>query len=236
MTTAMSYGYKELQATYNRTMARAMMLSTSLVLALVAAYQLAQFLQSRVDDIGIHDTKITIIDLTKLPTPTIGISVPAIPMTGIKPSYGVPVPVPDGDVKPDEHFATIDELKASPAPIGMTGEEAGDNIQIVIPKESEIDPDPYRFIPVEEIPVPVLNPAPVYPELALRANIEGTVFVKMLVQKDGTVKRAFVEKSNAEILNDAALEAAARWTFRPALMNHRPVPVWVSVPFRFHLR
>jgi outer membrane biosynthesis protein TonB len=32
------------------------------------------------------------------------------------------------------------------------------------------------------------------------------------------------------------LEAAQRWTFRPGLMNNRPVAVWVSIPFRFRLQ
>jgi TonB family protein len=37
------------------------------------------------------------------------------------------------------------------------------------------------------------------------------------------------------MLDSAALEAARRFVFQPALSNGHPVPVWVAVQFRFRL-
>ena len=51
----------------------------------------------------------------------------------------------------------------------------------------------------------------------------------------GRVREAAVEYSQAECLNDAALEAARGYIFTPAYMNNGPVAVWVSIPFRFKL-
>lgn len=101
-------------------------------------------------------------------------------------------------------------------------------------EEPEREPEP--FTPVEKEPVALVDPAPVYPEIAVRAGLEGTVYVKMWVGRDGSVKRADVVKSTSEFFNESALAAAHRWTFSPAIMNQTPVSVWVTVPFRFRLR
>jgi TonB family protein len=96
-------------------------------------------------------------------------------------------------------------------------------------------PDPGEFIPVEKNPVLVESPAPVYPELARMAQIEGTVHVRALVGKDGKVKEAFVLNPGNDLLDRAALEAVASYVFLPAMQNQRPVVFWVTIPFRFVL-
>jgi len=37
------------------------------------------------------------------------------------------------------------------------------------------------------------------------------------------------------MLNEAAVDAAKQFVFRPALQQHRPVEVWVQIPMRFSL-
>lgn len=88
---------------------------------------------------------------------------------------------------------------------------------------------------IEKLPVPVSAPAPQYPDIARRAGLEGSVYVKVLVGSDGRVRSAEVVKSTNELFNDAALESAQRWTFTPALMANRTVSVWMTLPFRFRL-
>ena len=39
----------------------------------------------------------------------------------------------------------------------------------------------------------------------------------------------------ATMLQDAASEAARKWTFTPAMLNGKPVAVWVAIPFHFKL-
>jgi protein TonB len=97
------------------------------------------------------------------------------------------------------------------------------------------EPTPDAFIPVEKQPVPVKQATPEYPEIAKRAGVEGTVWVKVLVDKEGKAKKAIIMKSDAEIFNEPAIAAALQWVFTPAIMNNGPVAVWAAIPFRFKL-
>jgi TonB family protein len=88
---------------------------------------------------------------------------------------------------------------------------------------------------VDKEPVPIKKAHTVYPEKARQENIEGTVWVKVLVSVKGKVKKAEVIKSEAEILNQSALDAARKWTFTPAILKNKPVETWIVIPFRFKL-
>lgn len=92
------------------------------------------------------------------------------------------------------------------------------------------------LVVVEVEPVRVEQPLPVYPEFAKMAQIEGSVIVRVLVGKDGRVKNAVLIQGTNPMLDEAALDAAARAIFKPALQQGHPVPVWVNLPFRFSLK
>ncbi len=55
----------------------------------------------------------------------------------------------------------------------------------------------------------------VYPELARKMNITGTVKVEVVVAANGTVKDAKVVGGHP-VLANAALEAVRKWRFEPA--------------------
>lgn len=56
--------------------------------------------------------------------------------------------------------------------------------------------------------------APVYPELAKKMHIHGTVKVEAIVRPNGTVKSTRVLGGNP-VLVDAAQEAVSKWKFEP---------------------
>ena len=56
---------------------------------------------------------------------------------------------------------------------------------------------------------------PVYPELAHKMNITGTVKIEVVVAPSGTVKDARVVGGHP-VLATAALDAAKKWRFEPA--------------------
>ncbi len=56
---------------------------------------------------------------------------------------------------------------------------------------------------------------PIYPELARRMNISGTVKVEVVVSPNGAVKEARVVGGHP-VLANAALDAAKKWRFEPA--------------------
>lgn len=56
---------------------------------------------------------------------------------------------------------------------------------------------------------------PVYPELARRMHVSGTVVVHLTILPDGSVSDAKVESGHA-LLGPAAQEAVKRWRFEPS--------------------
>jgi TonB family protein len=56
---------------------------------------------------------------------------------------------------------------------------------------------------------------PVYPELAKRMNLTGTVKIAVVVGPNGIVKEAHIVGGHP-VLANAALDAAKRWRFEPA--------------------
>ena len=56
---------------------------------------------------------------------------------------------------------------------------------------------------------------PVYPELARKMNLVGTVKIEVVVAPNGTVKDARVVGGHP-VLAGAALDAAKKWRFEPA--------------------
>ena len=101
--------------------------------------------------------------------------------------------------------------------------------------KNEDEPGIDEFIPVEKMPDLVNQVNPVYPEEAKKNGIEGRVWVKALVSKEGNVKKAVAVKSDNEIFNQAAIEAAMKYRFTPAMQSGKPVAVWVVMPFKFEL-
>ena len=159
--------------------------------------------------------------------PQVSVSVPVA-----RPTVGVPVPVPDAEVSPEQTIPTQQELSAAPSPV--VG-DAGSGVSVEQDINIEEDPSLDAFIPVEKEPIPVKVISPEYPEIAKRAGVEGTVYVKVLVDKEGKPKKAVILKSDAEIFNDPAIAAAMQFVFTPAIMNNGPVAVWAAIPFRFKL-
>jgi len=99
----------------------------------------------------------------------------------------------------------------------------------------EGDPSEDEFITVDVNPVPIKKVDPIYPDEARKAGIEGRVFVKILIDKQGKVKKA-ANVTGPEIFHKATIEAAMQWVFKPALQRDKPIAVWVALPFQFKLR
>ncbi len=160
----------------------------------------------------------------------------SVAMQNSKPSIGMYVPVPDAEINPDATVATPAEMNQ------LLGNELGNEngaaaifeiIENVAINEDEKEPEPFKAVEKEPIAVSAVHPQ--YPEIARKAGVEGTVWVKMWITKEGKVKRAEILKSDSPLFSQPALDAAQQWIFTPAVMNNGPVSVWVTVPFRFRL-
>jgi protein TonB len=156
----------------------------------------------------------------------------------VKPSIGIPVPVPDALVDPEQTFASQTELSQI---VGPMGEGEGNNgAQILAENDLDLQIEdegpPPDFVPFEKPPAVLKRVEPVYPELARKAGIEGKVIVKVWIDKHGKVKDVVILKSTVEVLNQAAITAAKQWEFTPAMMKLGPVDVWSTLTFNFKLR
>jgi len=228
------YGAPELKQFYQKFMMRGTIMGVALVSAVVGLYYVPALLAT--EEEPIHTIRLMkYTDLGPPPSITQTAAAPSVAMasTAVKPSIGIPVPVPDAQVNPEQTFATQQELAQQASPVSEgTGTGSGVAIQPDLKIDDEPPPD---FVPYEKEPTVVKKVEPKYPEIALRAGLEGNVFLKVWVTKEGKVKEAVIIKSDAEIFNQAAKDAAMQWVFTPAVMQKGPVAVWVSIPFRFRL-
>lgn len=93
-------------------------------------------------------------------------------------------------------------------------------------------------IEVDEYPQPLHQVMPEFPESVKKEKREGTVWVNVLVGKDGNVKEAKVMNSQngSPDMEKSALTAAKQWTFKPATKDKKPVEFWATIPFRYRLK
>jgi TonB family protein len=191
--------------------------------------------------------QVKIVRYTDLGVPP-SIARPAVPQLNVAeavakiaappPRIAVPEPVADEKAQA-KTIATVSEMAEALAPITMedlgTGGGEGDSLVIDAGTGTGTSPSPDEFIAVDEEPVRVSIDPPVYPPMAQQAGVEGTVLVRVLVGKDGKVKDViFID--GPEALKEAADACARTAVFRPALIDHKPVEVWVMMPVTFKLR
>lgn len=79
--------------------------------------------------------------------------------------------------------------------------------------------------------------APGYPVQALRAGIQGTVLLKVLVSASGQPTEVVVARSSgSRLLDDAArIHVLEAWRFHAAMRNGHAIEAWALVPVRFRL-
>jgi len=77
---------------------------------------------------------------------------------------------------------------------------------------------------------------PVYPKDAEKKGLEGTVGLRVLVTDKGTVDKVEVETSSGHPqMDEAAIKAAQKTRFRPAIKDGQRVAMWINYPIQFAL-
>ncbi len=237
--TAPQYGAFELKKLYPRNFGMGLTIAVLIHLFLIGSYI---FIQSITKEDDNNIATVRILKYSEIgPPPSLDKNVAqqlAVSAPAIKPNIGIPKPVPDAEAPKEQTIATQAEMNQVAAPIGEGtggGVKITQDLKVEAPKDNSDMPDMNAFIPVEKSPEVVKGVQPVYPDLAKRAGIEGTVYVKILVSKEGKPLKAVVIKSDSEVFNKPAVDAAMQFVFTPAIQHKAPVMVWVVVPFRFKL-
>ena len=231
------YGAFELKSTYQKNMLTAFILGAFIHLGVIGGFLLA----THKSEVGGVTTRTIVVksitdlapppQLQKLPQQT-AYQVPEVAL----PTVGIPEAVPDEEAPENANMATQDQLKVLSAPPVESVEDApvGD---IVIENIDELLPKPDDFIPVEQQPQIVKSVTPDYPDLARRMSLEGKVWIKALVDKNGKVRDVIVAKPSGVDagFEDAAIKAAYQYIYTPAIANGQPISIWVMYPVSFTL-
>ncbi len=143
----------------------------------------------------------------------------------------VPVEVPNDEVIEDEIINIDAELNMAelvelpPAPPQFDNEEA---------EEEEI------FVVVEQPPVLIggiqgVQKKIIYPELALKAGIEGRVIIQFVIDKQGAIINPVIVRGIGGGCDEEAIRALQASKFRPGYQRGLPVSVRYTVPISFKI-
>ena len=167
---------------------------------------------------------------------------------------------PQEIIKIDEIVSTVQKPNIPPPPkapqiIAASINDFPDDV--ILPDISDITPPDLPDVPpvnsnVNTKPEPFIeypeeSPSPVgglkslleklhYTEIARRAGIEGTVYIKAKIDKNGKVVDVFVMKSLGAGLDEEALNAVLATKFIPGKQRGRPVNVKMIIPIKFVLK
>jgi TonB family protein len=75
---------------------------------------------------------------------------------------------------------------------------------------------------------------PVYPAIAMQGHIQGTVVLKVIIEKDGHISQV-TPVSGPPTLVSAGVDAVKQWTYRPYTLNGEPVRVQTQVMVNFSM-
>jgi TonB family protein len=84
-------------------------------------------------------------------------------------------------------------------------------------------------------PRPTYTPEPEFSEAARHARFQGTVILKVLVNKAGNIVRIKLERSLGKGLDENAMEELKSWRFEPATRKGQPVAVEMNIEVSFNL-
>ena len=194
--------------------------------------------------------------VSQAPTPELPVVPPQIPPMTIEfatPAPSVVEPPPPAPAPPvvEPPPPVVDELAAKPKPKPKPLPKPVAK-QPPKPQPKPVEAPPPAPVaapapPAPPAPAPVTppsanaaylkNPAPEYPQMALRRGWEGTVLLRVEVLASGKPGQIQIQKSSGrDALDAAALAAVKRWSFVPAKQGDVAQAGWVSVPIDFKLR
>ena len=160
---------------------------------------------------------------------------PPPPSDVVKPSLGVPVPVPDA-VAPQLTLPNMNEPQPQQVVSNAPSTNAPVELHIDQPVQ-ESEPSQDEFVDVSEEPEPItpIEKLIVYPEVAKRSGLEGKVVVMALIAKDGHVEKVDVKQSDYDMFKQAAVDAMMKAKFTPARQNGTPLRIWITRTINFKL-
>lgn len=162
--------------------------------------------------------------------------------------------VDDSEVTKEDEVKAQDDLTQTETAFGATDFDKGtDDVTVVREIKQEVVVEEKKpaapeqiFTAVEENPQFPGGEAELYkyisknlryPEMAQQNNIQGRVFVKFVVEKDGSVGQVQIARGKDPDLDKEAMRVVKTLPkFIPGKMNGQTVRVWYTLPINFKLQ
>jgi periplasmic protein TonB len=141
---------------------------------------------------------------------------------------------PESAIEPGEAFSSDPNGDDGGVPLGIPG-AVGPPVAPLPPPPPPPDRKPLVVGGRVRAPRRLVSLAPVYPQTAQAARVQGEVVVEAVIGEDGKVRQAKVVRG-VLLLNDAALTAVRQWVFTPTTLNGEPVAVIMTVTVVFSLQ
>ncbi len=158
-----------------------------------------------------------------------------------KPEPPRPVPQKIEEV-PDEDTSSEDSYRS----METTGNKIPEFAYIPIQPEPTVHEEEFiwhgteimpQFIGGDEALLRHLKTNLIYPHEALKNNIQGTVHVRFVVEKDGSISNVTIQRGSHPLLENEAIRVISNMpSWKPGTQRGRPVRVWQTLPVRFLLK
>ena len=145
------------------------------------------------------------------------------------PRPAIPIETEDENVPDDMTIETTD-LELEDVPVDLPPPPTAESEAVLIEEEEILE-----VWKVEQKPRLIRRALPVYPQFALRAGLQGSVMLKVLLGRHGKAEQIQVLKGE-EIFRASAKDAVSKFLFEPARQSDRPVKVWLVIPIHFKLQ
>jgi protein TonB len=144
---------------------------------------------------------------------------------------------PPREIAPEVPPVAFDDEEFDGVPGGVVGGVIGGLEPLAPPPPPPPPPPargPIRIGGVIKEPALLSRVDPVYPGVAISANIEGTVILEAVVDEEGRVESVKVLRS-LSVLDKPAVDAVKQWRYSPVLLNGKPEKFILTVAVTFRL-
>lgn len=151
-----------------------------------------------------------------------------------------PSPIPRADRFHGDNDGSASGPPGGPGVVGIVGDDPGENALLtaigsgmrpMIPVAPSLRPPRISHLMEGNL---IRRVQPEYPALAKQARVQGTVLLRAVIDRDGTIQDLQVI-SGHPLLVQAAINAVRHWRYRPFYLNDQAVEVETLVTVNFSL-
>ena len=107
------------------------------------------------------------------------------------------------------------------------------------PSSTVAAPDAAGPLPIAngvKAPTVIRRVEPIYPMVALRARMNGSVVLQCIIDKSGRIRDVHVMSSTFAAFEQPAIDAVQQWLFAPGTLKGQPVDTIFELTVKFQVR